>query len=345
MDDFIGKAEVLMEALPYFQRFYGKTFVIKYGGHAMENEELKASFAQDIVLLKYVGINPVVVHGGGPQIDAALDKMGVKSRYVRGMRVTDQETLDIVEMVLVGKVNKEIVNMINQHGGMAVGLSGKDGRLILAKKMNVTLASANGESPEIIDIGMVGEIIGINPLIIDSLDANKFIPVIAPVGVGKNGETYNINADLVAGEVAEALHAEKLLLMTDVEGVKDKKGELLEHAHGEASAQDDSGRRGRLGNDSQSRMLYQCAQRRRGENSHHRRPGEACRAAGNLYQRRSGDRGGAQMKNKDVAAITDKFVAKTYARTPHGAGQRPGRQGVGRRRQGVSRLSRRHRGQ
>ena len=229
MDDFIGKAEVLMEALPYFQRFYGKTFVIKYGCHAMENEELKASFAQDIVLLKYVGINPVVVHGGGPQIDAVLEKMGVKSHYVRGMRVTDQETLDIVEMVLVGKVNKEIVNLINQHGGMAVGLSGKDGGLILAKKMNVTLASANGESPEIIDIGMVGEIIGINPLIIDSLDANKFIPVIAPVSVGKDGETYNINADLVAGEVAEALHAEKLLLMTDIEGVKDKKGEFLSH--------------------------------------------------------------------------------------------------------------------
>ncbi len=227
MENFIGKAEVLMEALPYFQRFYGKTFVIKYGGNAMENEELKASFAQDIVLLKYVGINPVVVHGGGPQIDSVLEKMGITSRYVRGMRVTDQETLDIVEMVLVGKVNKEIVNLINQHGGMAVGLSGKDGGLILAKKMNVTVASANGESPEIIDIGMVGEIIGINPLIIESLDQNKFIPVIAPVGVGKAGETYNINADLVAGEVAEALHAEKLILMTDIEGVKDKKGTLL----------------------------------------------------------------------------------------------------------------------
>ena len=227
MENFIGKAEVLMEALPYFQRFYGKTFVIKYGGNAMENEELKASFAQDIVLLKYVGINPVVVHGGGPQIDSVLEKMGITSRYVRGMRVTDQETLDIVEMVLVGKVNKEIVNLINQHGGMAVGLSGKDGGLILAKKMNVTVASENGESPEIIDIGMVGEIIGINPLIIESLDQNKFIPVIAPVGVGKDGETYNINADLVAGEVAEALHAEKLILMTDIEGVKDKKGTLL----------------------------------------------------------------------------------------------------------------------
>src|ERR671915_589875 len=227
MENFISKAEVLMEALPYIRRFYGKTFVIKYGGHAMVDEELKESFAQDIVLLKYVGINPVVVHGGGPQIDMTLENMGIPSRYVRGMRVTDQETLDIVEMVLVGKVNKEIVNMINRHGGMAVGLSGKDGSLILARKMNVTVSSANGEPPEIIDIGMVGEIIGINPLVIESLDQNKFIPVIAPVGVGQEGETYNINADVVAGEIAEALHAEKLILMTDVEGVKDKKGGLL----------------------------------------------------------------------------------------------------------------------
>jgi acetylglutamate kinase len=226
MESFIGKAEVLMEALPYFRRFYGKTFVIKYGGHAMADTELKASFAQDIVLLKYVGINPVVVHGGGPQIDKILDRMGITSRYVRGMRVTDQETLDIVEMVLVGKVNKEIVTLINQHGGMAVGLSGKDGGLILARKMNVTV-SEDGKPPEIIDIGMVGEIVGINPLVIDSLDENKFIPVIAPVGVGESGETYNINADLVAGEIAEALHAEKFILMTDVEGVKDKRGELL----------------------------------------------------------------------------------------------------------------------
>jgi len=226
MQDFISKAEVLMETLPYFRRFYGKTFVIKYGGNAMVDEELKESFAQDVVLLKYVGINPVIVHGGGPQIDQVLDKMGITSRFVRGMRVTDQETLDIVEMVLVGKVNKEIVNLVNRHGGMAVGLSGKDGSLILARKMNVTVAD-DGKPPEIIDLGMVGEIVGINPLIIDSLDNNKFIPIIAPVGVGLEGETYNINADLVAGEVAEALHAEKLILMTDVEGVKDKKGELL----------------------------------------------------------------------------------------------------------------------
>lgn len=215
-----------MEALPYIRRFYGKTFVVKYGGSAMADEELKASFAQDVVLLKYVGINPVVVHGGGPQIDQILDKMGIARQFVRGMRVTDQETMDIVEMVLVGKVNKEIVGLINHHGGMAVGLSGKDGGLLLARKMNVTVAS-NGEPPEIIDIGMVGEIVGINPTVINTLDENKFIPVIAPVGVGEKGETYNINADLVAGQVAEALGAEKLILLTDVEGVKDKKGGLL----------------------------------------------------------------------------------------------------------------------
>ena len=226
MEKFIGKAEVLMEALPYIQRFYGKTFVIKYGGSAMADEELKASFAQDMVLLKYVGINPVVVHGGGPQINEVLQKMGTPTQFVRGMRVTDQETMDIVEMVLAGKINKEIVSLINHHGGMAVGLSGKDGGLIRARKMSVTVAS-NGEPPEIIDIGLVGEIVGINPMVINTLDENKFIPVIAPVGAGEQGETYNINADLVAGQLAEALGAEKLILLTDVDGVKDKKGGLL----------------------------------------------------------------------------------------------------------------------
>lgn len=226
MEKFIGKAEVLMEALPYIQRFYGKTFVIKYGGSAMADEELKASFAQDMVLLKYVGINPVVVHGGGPQINEVLQKMGTPTQFVRGMRVTDQETMDIVEMVLAGKINKEIVSLINRHGGMAVGLSGKDGGLIQARKMSVTVAS-NGEPPEIIDIGLVGEIVGINPMVINTLDENKFIPVIAPVGAGEHGETYNINADLVAGQLAEALGAEKLILLTDVDGVKDKKGGLL----------------------------------------------------------------------------------------------------------------------
>ncbi len=226
MEDFIGKAEILMEALPYIRRFYGKTFVVKYGGSAMVDEGLKASFAQDMVLLKYVGINPVVVHGGGPQIDETLKKMGVTSRYVRGMRVTDAETIDVVEMVLVGKVNKEIVRLINYHGGMAVGVSGKDGGLILARKMNVYISSDEKE-PEIIDIGMVGEIVAINPTLINTLGENKSIPVIAPVGVGENGETYNINADLVAGQTAEALGAEKLILLTDVEGVKNKKGQLM----------------------------------------------------------------------------------------------------------------------
>jgi len=226
MERHIGKAEVLMEVLPFIRRFYGKTFVIKYGGSAMADEELKNSFAQDIVLLKYVGINPVVVHGGGPQINEMLVKMGTPTQFVRGMRVTDQATMDIVEMVLVGKINQEIVNLINQHGGSAVGLSGKDGELIIARKMTVTVKTEGGE-PETVDIGMVGEIVGINPTIINSLDENKFIPVIAPVGVGRKGETYNINADLVAGQIAEALGAEKLILLTDVEGVKDKDGELL----------------------------------------------------------------------------------------------------------------------
>lgn len=226
MERFIGKAEVLMEALPYIRRFYGKIFVVKYGGSPMVDEELKASFAQDIVLLKFVGINPVVVHGGGPQINEMLEKMGTATQFVRGMRVTDRETMEIVEMVLVGKINKEIVNLINQHGGMAVGLSGKDGGLIRARKMSVTVRS-DGKPPETVDIGMVGEIVEINPTVINSLDENKFIPVIAPVGVGERGETYNINADLVAGQIAEALGAEKLILLTDVEGVKDKKGQLL----------------------------------------------------------------------------------------------------------------------
>lgn len=226
MEDLIGKAEVLTEALPFIKRFYGKTIVVKYGGGAMVDERLKVSFARDMVLLKYVGINVVVVHGGGPQINETLTRMGVESQYVRGMRVTDLETIDIIEMVLVGKVNKEIVGLINQNGGLAVGLSGKDGNLILARKMNVSVPG-DGENTEIIDIGMVGEIMRVNPKVIKSLDDDLFIPVIAPVGVGEKGETYNINADLVAGRVAAALGAEKLILLTDVEGVRDREGELL----------------------------------------------------------------------------------------------------------------------
>ena len=219
----VEKADVLLEALPYIRRFAGKLLVIKYGGHAMEDDELKDSFAQDVTLLKYVGMNPVIVHGGGPQIDDMLDRLGIRSRFVRGMRVTDAPTMDVVEMVLVGKINKEIVALINRHGGHAVGLSGKDGELIVGRKMHVPGVPRN--SPEH-DIGMVGEVIGVNPKIIESLDASDFIPVIAPVGVGLEGETYNINADLVAGKIAQSLAAEKLILLTDIEGIKDKDGAL-----------------------------------------------------------------------------------------------------------------------
>lgn len=224
MEKLIAKAEVLLDALPYIRRYSGKTMVIKYGGHAMADEELKEGFAQDMVLLKYVGINPVIVHGGGPQIGQLLNQLGIESQFVRGMRVTDQQTMDVVEMVLVGKINKEIVNLINHHGGRAVGLSGKDGELVLAKKLTVQGEEAGTGK---VDIGMVGTVRAINPLVIESLGRSDFIPVIAPIGVGERGETYNINADLVAGEMAEALRAEKLILLTDVEGIHDKEGNVL----------------------------------------------------------------------------------------------------------------------
>ena len=227
MDNPIGKAKVLIEALPYIRRFYDKTIVIKYGGSAMEEDRLKRNFALDVVLLKYIGLNPVIVHGGGPQIGEMLTRIGKKSQFIEGMRVTDGETMDMVEMVLVGKVNKEIVALINQQGGKAVGLSGKDGRLITAKKLKLTKSRGKDEDPEIIDIGMVGEVKKINPGVIEALEKENFIPVIAPVGVGEEGETYNINADLVAGKVASALKAEKLILLTDVEGVKDEKKQLI----------------------------------------------------------------------------------------------------------------------
>jgi len=227
MKNPIDKANVLVEALPYIRRFYDKTVVIKYGGSAMEEERLKRSFALDVVLLKYIGINPVIVHGGGPQIGQLLTKLGKKSEFVEGMRVTDKETMDVVEMVLVGKVNKEIVSLINQQGGKAVGLSGKDGTLINAKKLKITKSRGKGKPPEVIDIGMVGEVKAINPGVIESLEKENFIPVIAPIGVGEEGETYNINADLVAGKVASALKAEKLILLTDVEGVMDEKKQLI----------------------------------------------------------------------------------------------------------------------
>jgi acetylglutamate kinase len=227
MESPSDKAKILIEALPYIRRFYDKTIVIKYGGSTMEEEKLKRSFAVDVVLLKYIGLNPVVVHGGGPQIGEMLAKIGKKSQFIEGMRVTDGETMDVVEMVLVGKINKEIVAQINQWGGKAVGLSGKDGRLITAKKLKLTKSRGKDELPEVIDIGMVGEVKAINPGVIEALERENFIPVIAPVGAGEEGETYNINADLVAGKVASALKAEKLILLTDVEGVMDEKRRLI----------------------------------------------------------------------------------------------------------------------
>ncbi len=223
----IEKADILLEVLPYIKRFYSKTVVIKYGGHAMGDDSLKEMFAMNVVMMKYIGINPVIVHGGGPQIAVFLDKMGKDSKFVRGMRVTDEETMNIVEMVLAGKVNKEIVGLINRHGGRAVGLSGKDGNIIEAEKYILSADKAKDSPPEIIDIGMVGKVKKVNSGIIESLSADGFIPVIAPTGAGDNGETYNINADLVAGEVASALNAEKLILLTDVEGILDKKGRLI----------------------------------------------------------------------------------------------------------------------
>jgi acetylglutamate kinase len=218
------KAEVLAEALPYIRRFHGKTIVVKYGGNAMTEEKLKRSFAHDVVLLKLVGLNPVVVHGGGPQIEQLLAKVGKKGEFVQGMRVTDEETMDIVEMVLAGQVNKEIVELINQAGGKAVGLTGQDAGLVRARKMMLESKDTPGVR---IDIGQVGEIEKIDPSIIATLAGNGFIPVIAPIGSGAGGETYNINADVVAGKVAEVLKAEKLVMMTNTVGVLDKNGNLL----------------------------------------------------------------------------------------------------------------------
>ena len=227
MQELINKANVLVEALPWIRRFYGKAIVIKYGGNAMVEEHLKEGFARDIILMKYIGLNPVVVHGGGPQIGRVLEAMGIETRFEQGMRVTDAKTMDVVEMVLGGKVNKEIVANINKHGGRAVGLTGKDGNLITARKLEMKTVNPDTLTPEIIDIGMVGEVAGINPGIITSLEKANFIPVIAPVGVDESGRTYNINADLVAGKVAGALQAEKLILLTDIEGVQDKTGKLI----------------------------------------------------------------------------------------------------------------------
>lgn len=226
MQKLIEKAKTLMEALPYIRRFSGKTIVIKYGGHAMADETLKKSFALDVILLKYIGINPVIVHGGGPQINETLKRYGIVSEFVKGMRVTDSATMAVVEMVLTGQVNKEVVGYISQHGGRAVGLSGKDGGLLLCRKKLQEVKREDGAT-EMLDIGFVGDVIKVDTTILETLENGGFIPIIAPIGVGLAGESYNINADLVAGRVAEALAAEKLILLTDVAGVKDREGKLL----------------------------------------------------------------------------------------------------------------------
>jgi acetylglutamate kinase len=219
--------KVLSEALPYLQKFSGKTIVVKYGGNAMTDETLKNSFARDMVMLKLIGINPIVVHGGGPQIGEMLEKLNIKSEFINGMRVTTTEAMDVVEMVLGGQVNKDIVNLINQNGGKAIGLTGKDGQLLHAKKLHVTKQTPDMQEPEIIDIGHVGEVTRVNTQVLDMLSQSDFIPVIAPIGVDSDGASYNINADLVAGKVAEVLRAEKLILLTNISGLQDKSGEVL----------------------------------------------------------------------------------------------------------------------
>lgn len=227
MEEAVKKAQALVEALPYIRNFHGRTIVIKYGGSAMQSEALKKDFVTDVILTSFIGIKPVIVHGGGPQIKETLDKMGKKSAFVGGMRVTDRETMDVVEMVLSGKINKEIVNLINIHGGRAIGLSGKDGNLIQAARMTWKQCAQDGKEPVVVDLGYVGSVESVDPTVIKALQNEGFMPVIAPVGVGPEGETLNINADLVAVEVAAALKAEKLIFMTDVVGILDKENNLL----------------------------------------------------------------------------------------------------------------------
>lgn len=222
----LAAAQILTQALPYIQRYQGKCMVVKYGGNAMIDEALKRGFARDLVLMKLVGIHPIVVHGGGPQIASLLERLGKESRFVEGMRVTDAETMDVVEMVLGGLVNKEIVTLINSHGGRAIGLTGKDGPLIYARKMEFT-RSRDGQPPEPVDLGHVGEVSGVNKRLLDYLARGDFIPVIAPIGVGTDGASYNINADLVAGKIAEVMQAEKLIMLTNIRGLMNRQGELL----------------------------------------------------------------------------------------------------------------------
>ncbi len=283
--EYIKKVEILLEALPYMRAFQGQTVVIKYGGAAQQEPELKSAFAQDITLLQYLGIHPVVVHGGGPQIGKVLAKMDIPTRFVDGLRVTDESTMDVVEMVLAGKINKEIVNLINTAGGAAVGLSGKDGLLLKAQKMEF-YRPREDEPPEIIDIGLVGEVTAVNTNLIRTLQGQHFIPVIAPVGVGEAGETYNINADLVAGAVAAALGAAKLILLTDVPGVLDRGPAPDLQPHPPPGAYPDGGRDCRGRHDPQDQVLSGGPGRRGGQGPHPGRPRPPRGAPGDFYRHR-----------------------------------------------------------
>ncbi len=270
MKDLLERAQVLAEALPYIQRFRGATFVIKYGGHAMLTPELRESFAQDVVLLESVGIKPVIVHGGGPQITELISKLGLKSNFVRGMRVTDEATMDAAEMVLQ-KINKEIIALIWRQGGRAIGLSGKDGNLLVARKMYLSEKGQNGRTRKV-DIGLVGEVAEVNPIALQALEPAGFIPVIAPVGVGTDELTYNINADVAAGALAGALKAQKLILLTDVEGVKNQRRNARPHSGCFASTKDDKFGGDRRRDDSESRVLSRCVAGRREQRTCNRWP-------------------------------------------------------------------------
>ena len=282
--DAMRIAEVLTEALPYIRRFTGRSVVIKYGGNAMVEPGLKDGFASDIVLMKLVGIHPVVVHGGGPQIAQLLRRIGKESTFVQGMRVTDDETMDVVEMVLGGLVNKDIVNLINRHGGAAVGLTGTDGDLIRARKLTFTRTSPEMAAPEIIDIGHVGEVTSIDTAVVDLLLRGNFIPVIAPIGVGEDGQSYNINADLVAGKLAQVMKAEKVIFLTNTAGVLDRRGRAAHRAHRATSRRADR-RRHDLGRDvAQGPGGPGCGPGRCAQRPYHRRAGGACRAPGDLHR-------------------------------------------------------------
>ena len=281
----VNIARVLTESLPYIQRFIGKTIVIKYGGNAMVDPQLKESFARDVVLMKLVGMNPVVVHGGGPQIGSLLAKLNIESRFVEGMRVTDTQTMDVVEMVLGATVNKEIVSNINRHGGNAIGVTGKDGHLIEASRMSVTVRTAETSAPEIVDIGHVGEVRRINRAVLDMFLHSDFIPVVAPIGVDKAGLSYNINADLVAGKIAEVLRAEKLMLLTNVPGLMDADGNRARPRRGQPAHR----RRGDPGrNAAEDPLRARRGRIRRHQRAHHRRHGAARGAAGGVHRRRRG---------------------------------------------------------